>query len=141
MDEILNVTLSKEAEEVYAEWFNSNVEITNKEPKGYLKGVYGKLDVISLRLAVVVHGMKMACNENVSNLITSETMISAIELIEYFRETALKVYTKIFEDKSSAELYSKNFKKYYKGKPTKRYLKLMQKIEQANFRGNNYRIT
>ena len=102
MDEILNVTLSKEAEEVYAEWFNSNVEITNKEPKGYLKGVYGKLDVISLRLAVVVHGMKMACNENVSNVITFETMNIAIELTEYFRETALKVYTKIFEDKSSA---------------------------------------
>ena len=101
MDEILNVTLSKEAEEVYAEWFNANVEITNKEPKGYLKGVYGKLDVISLRLAVVVHGMKIACNENVSNIITFETMNIAIELTEYFRETALKVYTKIFEEKSS----------------------------------------
>ena len=34
-------------------------------------------------------------------------------------------------DKLYTELYSKNFKKTYKGKPTKRYLKLMQKIKQA----------
>lgn len=30
------------------------------------------------------------------------------------------------------EIYSKHFKKYYNGKPTKRYLKLMSKIKQAN---------
>lgn len=34
-------------------------------------------------------------------------------------------------DKLYSELYSKNFKKYYNGKPTKRYLKIMQKINQA----------
>lgn len=33
-------------------------------------------------------------------------------------------------DKLYEELYSKNFKKYYKGKPTKRYLKIKKRIEQ-----------
>jgi hypothetical protein len=31
-----------------------------------------------------------------------------------------------------SELYSKHFRKYYKGKPTKRYLKLLQQIKQAD---------
>lgn len=34
-------------------------------------------------------------------------------------------------DKLYSELYSKHFRKYYKGKPTKRYLKLMQKISEV----------
>lgn len=34
-------------------------------------------------------------------------------------------------DKYYEELYSKNFKKTYNGKPTKRYLKLMEKIKNA----------
>ena len=29
------------------------------------------------------------------------------------------------------QLYSKNFRTHYAGKPTKRYLKLMQKIEES----------
>ncbi len=40
-----------------------------------------------------------------------------------------KVFGSYFEsDKCYDEIYSKHFKKYYNGKPTKRYLKLMQKI-------------
>lgn len=34
-------------------------------------------------------------------------------------------------DKYYEQLYSKHFKKFYKGKPTKRYLSLIQKIEDA----------
>ena len=34
-------------------------------------------------------------------------------------------------DRYYEELYSKNFKKTYRGKPTKRYLKLLEKIEKA----------
>lgn len=43
-----------------------------------------------------------------------------------------KVYGAYFDtDKCYEEIYSKHFKKYYKGKPTKRYLKLLQKINEA----------
>lgn len=44
-----------------------------------------------------------------------------------------KVYGYHFDnDKYYNELYSKHFKTHYKGKPTKRYLKLMQKINKAD---------
>jgi len=43
-----------------------------------------------------------------------------------------KYYGAYFEaDKCYEELYSKHFKKFYNGKPTKRYLKLMKKIQKA----------
>tara|TARA_B110000971_G_scaffold164276_1_gene168151 strand:- start:291 stop:2399 length:2109 start_codon:yes stop_codon:yes gene_type:complete len=94
--EVINLSLSDEAEAIYCKWFNMNVDITNDEPRGYLKGVYGKLDVISLRLAIVIHGMDFVCNEYSSNEITAKSMQTAINLTEYFRATALKVYDKIF---------------------------------------------
>lgn len=44
-----------------------------------------------------------------------------------------KVYGSYFDsDKLYLELYSKHLKKTYKGKPTKRYKKLLSKINQAN---------
>ena len=43
-----------------------------------------------------------------------------------------KVFGAYFnEDKCYREIESKHFKKYYKGKPTKRYLKLLEVIEKA----------
>jgi len=43
-----------------------------------------------------------------------------------------KVYGAYFDnDKLYSELYSKHFRKYYNGKPTKRYLKLLKQIEKS----------
>jgi len=43
-----------------------------------------------------------------------------------------KVYGSYFKlDDLYEELYSKHFKTHYYGKPTKRYLKLMRKINKA----------
>ena len=43
-----------------------------------------------------------------------------------------KVYGNYFDnDEHYKELYSKHFKKFYNGKPTKRYLKLMEKINDG----------
>ncbi|MCB9032230.1 MAG: DUF3987 domain-containing protein [Chitinophagales bacterium] len=110
--EIINLKLSDEAEIVYANWYNDNAERTNNEPTGYLKGVYGKLDVISLRLAIVVHGMHLVREQDTSTEISSITMRTAIELTEYFRATALKVYHKIFKKNRSTDVDKKDVIKY-----------------------------
>ncbi len=95
------LTLSKEAEEKYAKWFDINAKITNAEPSGYLKGVYGKLDIVSLRLAVIVRGMSMVCDGDYSKEITADDMRAALSITEYFRAAALKVYRKIFCSRSA----------------------------------------
>jgi hypothetical protein len=54
--------------------------------------------MLCLRLAIVVQGMDYACNGNTSTVISGQSMQTAINLTEYFRTTALKVYDKIFID-------------------------------------------
>lgn len=98
----IQLTLSDEAKNLYMEWFNKNRDETNNVSSGYLKGVFGKLDIISLRIAIVIKGMKLILGNDISDSISDEIMKSAIEITEYFRATALKVYHKIFlkdEDK------------------------------------------
>ncbi|MBX0335496.1 hypothetical protein K3G39_19860 [Pontibacter sp. HSC-14F20] len=44
----------------------------------------------------------------------------------------MRMYEKLFSsDKVYEELYSKHFKRTYRGKPTKRFLRLMQKIRES----------
>ncbi|WP_242093617.1 hypothetical protein [Aestuariivivens sediminicola] len=51
-----------------------------------------------------------------------------------------KVYGSLFKmDRLYEELYSKHFKTHYNGKPTKRYLRLMEQIQKAD-KISNYEI-
>ena len=44
-----------------------------------------------------------------------------------------KVYGSYFDrDKLYEELYSKNFTKYYNGKPTKRYLRILTELKKTD---------
>jgi hypothetical protein len=93
----IQLKLSPEADDVYADWYNKNAIISNNEESGYLKGVYGKLDVYAYRFAIILHGMSIACDANKNPiLIDGKTMMHATQLTEYFRITALKVYRKLF---------------------------------------------
>ena len=60
-----------------------------------------------------------------SNMYESQTKSKHSRLLD----TYFGAYFEL--DELYQELYSKNFKRFYNGKPTKRYLKLMQKINQA----------
>jgi len=97
----LELRMGRDAEEIYSAWYNFNAQMTNDELTGYLKGVYGKLDIISLRLAIIIRGMKMACEGDHSLKITGEDMKAALGLTEYFRTTALKVYRRLFANECS----------------------------------------
>jgi hypothetical protein len=95
-----SISLSEQAENLYQGWFNKNAAISNNEESGYLKGVYGKLDIIALRLAVVIYGMHQHNAREYSMQITADEMTTAISITEYFRATALKVYHKLFNTSS-----------------------------------------
>jgi hypothetical protein len=97
----INLTLTPEAANLYEFWFNENAEKSNNETSGYLKGVYGKLDVIALRLAIVFHVANNLYADEFKTDIEAKTMQSALDVTEYFRATALKVYRKIFTDTHS----------------------------------------
>ncbi len=48
MTETVKLKLSQEAQQVYAKWFDENADKADAEPTGYIKGIYGKLDIIAL---------------------------------------------------------------------------------------------
>ncbi len=91
----VGLTLSSEASAGYTKWYNKNADLSNATDLGYLKGVYGKLDVYALRFAVVLHGMHSAGQSHYPTQISGETMRHAVEITEYFRATALKVHKHI----------------------------------------------
>jgi len=95
-----SITLSVEAEELYSDWFFGNGEISDNESSGYLKGVYGKLDIFALRLAVVIYGMHLHNGRLYTKEITRTEMTAALDITEYFRATALKVYHKLFDKRA-----------------------------------------
>ena len=92
------ITLSVEAKKLYEDWFNKNGENSKAESSGYLQGVYGKLDIISLRMAVVIYGMDLTKGTVNGKQVTGEEMKAALDITDYFRVTALKVHHKLFKD-------------------------------------------
>ena len=113
LSDVKKIKLSKDAELHYKDWFNKNVMASNEAPNGYLKGVYGKLDIISLRLAVVVRGMRYAADDaNLEDDITAQEMKTAIDITEYFRWTAHKVYEQIFGNVKYPQLHKPTVAKY-----------------------------
>ena len=108
-----NIYISDQAENLYKDWFDANAEISNSEESGYLKGVYGKLDIIALRLAIVIYGMHQQNGREYSNQVSADEMAAAISITEYFRATALKVYHKLFDNNN--EPSKKEIIKYLSG--------------------------
>jgi hypothetical protein len=106
------LSLSEEAQKQYELWFNMNAERINREENGYLKGAFGKLDIISLRLAIIIHGMNMACEGIAPGEITGEEIESALAIAEYFKATAFKVYMRIFENAKPKEVNRRSVATY-----------------------------
>jgi hypothetical protein len=89
--------LTDDAHQLYENWFNKNREIIYHEPSQHMKGAFGKLDIISLRLAIVIKGMKIIYEADYSENISGEIMQSAIDITEYFRATQKKVFARMFK--------------------------------------------
>ena len=85
--------LSKEAMAVYRNFRKKINEIINNEKSDAISGIYAKLDTYFLRLALVVHIMRIACEEDISRIEVSACSAKRAEqLIEYFEYMALKVF-------------------------------------------------
>jgi len=85
------IYLSQEAKQVYIDFYNYNTNLFNNEANEYIKGVYQKLDIIVLRLALILHISNHVDDGLFDHSIQPEIMQNAIEMTEYFRITAKKV--------------------------------------------------
>lgn len=87
------IRLNHEALELYGDFVNKNADINDSGKQAdYLNEVNAKLNIIVLRAALLFHFSNWACTGNNPPEITATTMQAAINLTEYFRITAKKVY-------------------------------------------------
>jgi hypothetical protein len=80
------------ARELYKDFVNRNTDLINREKSDYIRGVYSKLEIIALRLAVI-HQVSMATlSDGVFSEVSDQAIDAAIQICEYFRVTGKKVY-------------------------------------------------
>lgn len=91
------LSFASDAKREYIAWYNRNDEIINETADSHLRGSYGKLPIVCSRLIVVIYGMwLMVSEEEADNQVKLHHINTAIEITEYFRSTAEKVYRRIF---------------------------------------------
>lgn len=88
--EILKFT--PEAKVVLFEWQKVNTDQCNDEENEALSGIFSKMDMYVLRLALIIEMMRFACKESNKQAVSIESVQGAIKLVEYFKSSAVKVH-------------------------------------------------
>jgi hypothetical protein len=83
------VMVGPEARERWRRWFNSN-QRTVAASTGFIRGIYAKLPRQLLRITLIIHAL--AHPDAPADIpVSDETMANAIEITEYFRQSANRV--------------------------------------------------
>ncbi len=95
-DETLNpspevLKFTPEAKKVLFEWQKVNTDQSNEAESEAVKGIFSKMDMYVLRLALILEMMRYACNESDKQAVSIEAVQGAIKLVEYFKSSAVKV--------------------------------------------------
>jgi hypothetical protein len=80
-----------EAKKVLFEWQRVNTDQSNEAESEALSGIFSKMDMYVLRLALILEMMRYACNESTKEAVSIEAVQGAVKLVEYFKSSAVKV--------------------------------------------------
>jgi hypothetical protein len=83
--------LSKEAKNILFEWQKGNTDQSNDIENEAVCGIYSKLEMYAVRLALILEMMSYACNKSNKETISENSIKGALQLVEYFKNTAIKV--------------------------------------------------
>jgi hypothetical protein len=83
--------LSKEAKNILFEWQKGNTDQSNDIENEGVSGIYSKLEMYAVRLALILEMMSYACNKSNKETISENSLKGALKLVEYFKNTAIKV--------------------------------------------------
>ncbi len=87
--EVLKFT--PEAKIVLFEWQKANTDQCNEAENEAVSGIFSKMDMYVLRLALILEMMRYACNESDKQAVSIEAVHGAVKLVEYFKSSAVKV--------------------------------------------------
>ncbi len=87
--EVLKFT--PEAKRILFEWQKTNTDQSNDAENEAVSGIYSKLEMYAVRLALILEMMRYACNESDKQAVSVEAVQGALKLVEYFKNSAVKV--------------------------------------------------
>lgn len=95
-DETLNpdpevLRFTPEARRILFEWQKKNTDQSNDAENEAVSGIYSKLEMYAVRLALVLEMMRYACNDSDKQAVSVEAVQGALKLVEYFKNSAVKV--------------------------------------------------
>jgi len=95
-DETLNpspeiLKFTPEAKKILFEWQKVNTDQSNDAENEAVSGIYSKLEMYAVRLALILEMMRFACNESDKQAVSVEAIQGALKLVEYFKNSAVKV--------------------------------------------------
>ena len=95
-DETLNpspevLKFTPEAKRILFDWVKVNTDQSNEAENEALSGILSKLEMYAVRLALILEMMRYACNESNKQAISVEAIQGALKLVEYFKNSAIKV--------------------------------------------------
>jgi len=112
--EILKFT--PEAKRILFEWQKANTDQSNDAENEAVSGIYSKLEMYAVRLALILEMMRYACNESDKQAVNVEAIQGALKLVEYFKNSALKVHS-IISNASPLDKHPADKQALYKALP------------------------
>jgi hypothetical protein len=87
--EVLEFT--PEAKRILYDWQKANTDQCNEAENEAVSGIFSKMDMYVLRLALILEMMRYACSESDKQAVSTEAVQGAIKLVEYFKNSAVEV--------------------------------------------------
>ena len=97
-DETLNpqpkiLRFTPEAKQSLFKWQRKITDISNETKNETISGIYAKIEMYAIRLALILEMMHFACGESDKQAVGIESVQRAIKLVEYFKNSAVKVHS------------------------------------------------
>ena len=89
--EILRFTA--DAKKLLFDWQRELTDLSNKTENEGSSGIYAKIEMYAIRLALCLEMARFACGESKKQAVGIEAVQGALKLVDYFKKTALKVHS------------------------------------------------
>jgi Protein of unknown function (DUF3987) len=109
--------LSPDAKQILYDWQKQNADQCNEAESEEISGIYSKLEMYAVRLALILELLNYGCSNNDdTDCVSAKSMRGALQLVEYFKRSALKVHT-IINNENPLQSYPTHKQELYKELP------------------------
>jgi len=77
------------------DWNKEQTDEYNRLENESIEGIYAKMDSYAIRFSLLLEMLKYACEKSNKNEISVSSVKGAIQLVEYFKKSAIKVHSAI----------------------------------------------